>query len=231
MADSTSQRETSGRSTTSTERSLPKQQTKTEIDAEWNERLKTEAAERRKQAWIIYLGGPRPYEHYRFETYDPTLNDTHRSLKICQDFNPKQGNLMMLGPVGTGKTHLTTAIAYRILAAGGKARVFDKPGLWEYYKEHGMEPLIELDGLSIQDIELEPNTSRVVEFLARLFEARLNWNRPGATITTNKPIEDLHQILGSKTADRIDGMFQILVIPPETKSVRGHLKRSRKTEP
>ena len=234
-------------------------------DAEWRERLRQDEMERRRQSGIMRLGGIVPFTQFTFESFNPDLNGTHRLLKVCREFDPTKGNLMMIGPVGVGKTHLMVAMAHRVFDQGGKVRIFSKADLIAYVKgrrtyslEYEMldviKELVELDFLGIDDIEDKPNTETASGILKQILSKRYDRGMHGACITTNKllgskvvigenkervgddgePVSQegtLHAILGPKVADRIDGMFSIIVVPPETKSVRGLLKRAKKTAP
>ncbi len=206
-------------------------------------------AERQKMAWIKALGGLEPYDDYTFEQYDPNLNGTHQWLDVIKNkFNHLTQNLFVFGPVGTGKTHLTTAYLRRVLEQAGTARFFRKAelvaacrGSKHFLSEAELLDNIytladTLDAVVIDDIEDEPNTPTAQKVIKYFFDRRKSMKRHGIITTSNKPlvIKDdgvtkfpLAEYLGVKSVDRISGHL-IFGIPQDTPSARGLLKLKRK---
>lgn len=71
---------------------------------------------------------PPRYQHRSLETYEVTGPGQKQALEVCQTYacNIKQTlregqNLLLIGSVGTGKTHLACGVARRFLEAGHSA--------------------------------------------------------------------------------------------------------------
>lgn len=197
----------------------------------WRREIEQREMDRRREEGIRWLGGPVPFSEFTFDKFNPDLNKTHRYKKIVQEFNISKGNLYLLGPVGTGKTHLMTAKAHQVFDLGGTVRVFNKSTYMELLEYSGW--LTVLKGLSfigLDDIDEFGPGKRVQSAIKLMIQERQNWGKSGMFITTNKPLATLGLILGGKIEDRIDGHFQNLIIPPETPSARGILKQQRRAE-
>ncbi len=226
-------------STTSENREALRRQ----INAEWKAEIRAREYKRKQELAIRCLGGEGPFERYTFEKFDPALNGTHRVLQACLDFDPTRANLFILGPQGTGKTHLSAAIARRVLDQGGRARVFrgkelaaELKGRRSYATDHdeidAITMLAGLDVIVCDDIEDGPDRDGYLASFKILLERRRNVKRFGFIITSNKTIAELSEIVGPKIADRIEGEFKHLIIPPDTLSARALLKQqaSRKNQ-
>jgi DNA replication protein len=197
----------------------------------YREELRIREAENRRQSGILRMGGPEPFEKYTFENFNPDLNNTHRYLEAVKGFNTKTGNLFLLGPFGTGKTHLATAKAHQIFDMKGNVRVFTKKTFFEFVRKDSswLEQIRELDLWVLDDIEDHPNYERVVTAIKLAIDERTNWKKHGIIFVSNKEIKDIGKILDGKIQDRLDGFFKNLVIPPDTPSARGLLKNASKT--
>jgi DNA replication protein DnaC len=196
--------------------------------------------ERQKQIWIRALGGVEAVEDYMFDLYDPDLNGTHKWFEVMKDrYNHHTQNLFVFGPVGTGKTHLTTAYLRRVLASGGSARFFRKAELVaacrgvKHYQPEGelLENLYQLadslDAVVIDDIEDDPNTPTAQKIIKYFIDRRKSMKRAGLIITSNKPPRAALDYIGMKNVDRISGGM-IFEIPQDTPSARGLLKLKKK---
>lgn len=196
---------------------------------EWQREMKKREDDKRREEGIKWLGGPLPFEEYTLDLFDPDLNGTHRYKTIVQDFDIRSGNLYMLGPVGTGKTHLMTAKAHQIYDLGGSVRIFDKSRFVELLEYSGwLTVLKSISFIGLDDVDEFGTGKRVLTAIKLLIQERVNWKKNGIFITTNKPLAALGTILGGKNQDRIDGYFKHLVIPENTPSVRGILKKAKK---
>lgn len=210
------------------------------LNEEWRDKIRAEERQRRRLAHERALGGPEPFENYTFEKFDPEINGTHQMLKACMAFDPTKANLFMVGPQGVGKTHLTSAIAHRVLDNGGTARLFSKKeiaafirGRKSYVSEADeMDAVTELSGLNvwvIDDIEEDPNRDTILSGIKLAIEKRHKEGRFGCIITSNKSLAELTDIIGPKLTDRIEGYFKHLVIPPGTPSARPLIQKKKKS--
>lgn len=213
-----------------------------EMKAEWKreqEEKYREAERARKRAVIEKsLGGEVPYRDYTFDKFDPNLNGTHAILKACLSFDPMKDNLFMYGGQGKGKTHLSSAIARRVLDFGGTGHVFRGSelaaalkGRRTYATDHdqvdAISDLANIHVLVMDDVENGPNDKKgYLEAVTVLLEHRKNRGRFGCIITSNKTIAELADIIGPKICDRMQE-FKHLVIPESIPSARPLLKRKK----
>lgn len=140
--------------------------------------------------------------------------------KVCA--GEKTDNLFLCGTIGTGKTHLCSAITNYVLQAG-KSVVYLKIGTlldlireykFNFEKDNTITPqhlrdLFQVDLLIIDDLGTEVSTDFVREQLFYLFDERINYRRPWV-ISTNLLPNEIGAIYEDRLSDRILGTSRIL---------------------
>jgi DNA replication protein DnaC len=140
--------------------------------------------------------------------------------KVCA--GERTDNLLLCGSIGTGKTHLCSAIANYVLQAGLKV-VYLKTGtildmIREYkfnfeknetLSPHEFKALYQVGLLIIDDLGTEISTDFVREQLFYLFDERINYRRPWI-ISTNLMPNEIGTMYEDRLSDRILGTSQIL---------------------
>lgn len=147
-------------------------------------------------------------------------------LTICRTFAEKVSkgspteNLVLTGPVGVGKTHLSSAIANKVIQAG-KMVVYIKIGhLLDLLRESKFQDneeqrrylhyLIRADLLLIDDLGTEVLTDFAGEQILNVLDERLNYKLPWVISTNLTPTElDAHYEL--RLVDRIAGTSRFLI--------------------
>lgn len=201
------------------------------VEAEWAVEMRAREAENRRLAGIAWLGGPDAFANLTFEKFNPDLNGTHRLLSTVKKFDTRKKNLLMLGPWGSGKTHLAAAKAHEIFDMGGRVRYFTKKSFSDFTRREGRDWLLEIRELDLwilDDLENKPNTDTLLTAIQIGIDERRNYGKAGMIGITNKDMTGLGDVLGGKLQDRFNGYFQHLVIPAETPSARGLLKEAQK---
>ncbi len=136
----------------------------------------------------------------------------------AEDFSPDSPNLLLRGPAGTGKTHLSLAMA-RVVAEQGGQVVYGSVQrlLRQLEKEHfgredgdSMERLESCDLLILDDLGTEFATPFYTSGLYELINTRLLAGRP-TVISTNLNQKQLQERYGVQIASRIGGCFQPLL--------------------
>ncbi|MBO5797392.1 MAG: ATP-binding protein [Clostridia bacterium] len=143
-------------------------------------------------------------------------------LAYCQayaaDFSADSPNLLLRGPAGTGKTHLSLAIAGEV-AASGRAVIYGSVQrlLRQLEKEHfgrevgdSVERMEVCDLLILDDLGTEFATPFYTSSLYDLINTRLLAGRP-TIISTNLNLKQLAERYGVQIASRISGCFQPLL--------------------
>jgi DNA replication protein DnaC len=134
------------------------------------------------------------------------------------DFSVESPSLLLRGPAGTGKTHLSLAIA-REAAAAGHAVIYGSVQrlLRQLEKEHfgreegdSLDKLEVCDLLILDDLGTEFATPFYTSSLYDLINTRLLAGRP-TVISTNLNLKQLAERYGVQIASRIGGCFQPLL--------------------
>lgn len=150
-------------------------------------------------------------------------------LEICSEFAQKitqaerVDNLVLSGAVGTGKTHLCSAIANHLIQ-NGKAVIYLRSGklldLIREYKysfekdtpsanKHSLQLLYRVPLLIIDDLGTESITEFAQEQLLSIIDERYNHNLPWL-ISTNIQPNDIGKIYEKRFSDRIMSYSKIL---------------------
>lgn len=183
------------------------------------------------------------FENFSLEYYQE--KDKYRTLiQVGQAFADKINkgqpveNLLICGPVGTGKTHLCSAIANAVLQAGKavvylkSSQLLDSIRQAKFYQDKEeraesnniMEYLYRVPLLIIDDLGTENLTDFAQEQLLLLIDERINYRLPWV-VSTNLSLNELDTHYELRLIDRIMGTAKVLRFSGE--SVR-QLKKMRK---
>jgi DNA replication protein DnaC len=172
------------------------------VEDELNRRRDRLLARRLKQAGVPQLK--------TLESFDRSFNPTIPKPLILDlataRFVPEHGGLLLIGPPGTGKSHIALALTLAAIQAGYTARYRSAFDLSEDLAEAAatsgptetVPHLTRVDLLVIEDRGMRRLPGTAAEDILEVFTRRYE---VGATIlTTNRPVEDWGQILGDNAA-------------------------------
>ncbi len=140
-----------------------------------------------------------------------------KNLNFCRNyaesFSPeKSPGLLMTGRTGLGKTHLSLAIAGKVIEKGYSViydtfpNIMDKAEREKFSSgrrsENLMEPLYNCDLLILDDVGAEFKTSFTVSQLYNIINNRMLNHLP-TIINTNSDIEELRDLYGERTTSRL----------------------------
>lgn len=156
-------------------------------------------------------------------------------LEVCQDFaegiarRESAANLVLTGDVGTGKTHLCSAIANYVLESGKTVIYIRISRLLDLIREFkfnlnfekmwNLQYLERVDLLIIDDLGTETITDFSKEQLLSILDERINNHRPWV-ISTNLSTNEIGQHYEDRISDRITGNATILKFVGESVRLR-----------
>ena len=161
------------------------------------------------------------YKNAGGDAYERMCANVKFARSYAEDFTLKSKNLLLMGTTGTGKTHITTAIA-KIVIERGYTVLYDNTqnimtayendrfhsGYGEYTPES--EKFTECDLLIIDDLGTEFTTPFAVSCLYNLLNTRQNKGLP-TIISTNLSYKELTSRYEDRIYSRILGYnYQIL---------------------
>lgn len=138
--------------------------------------------------------------------------------EYAEKFDRHAGNLLFLGRTGLGKTHLSLAIANRVIEQGYS--VIYGPSvklIGQVEKEHfsressgsaALDQLLECDLLIIDDLGTEFVNSFSVSVINNIVNSRILENRP-TIISTNLSLGELEEKYSPRVASRLIGHYAI----------------------
>ena len=180
----------------------------------------------RAQAALSGLGGllgRQTFENFDLSFYDDREN-AEKALNACRDFaenGVKSGdNLLLMGATGLGKTHLSTAVADRVMQKDGSVIYESAPNVLAdfRYEQFGRgfndrtpvrtDKYFSADLLIIDDLGSEMPGALAVSVLYNLINTRLN-ARLSTLLNTNLSPAELTERYDRRITSRLLGEYDI----------------------
>lgn len=173
--------------------------------------LLTEQAERERTD-LRRLSNLEPFREKTFANFDHRVRGVERSFQRARQFaNDPKGWLILLGPVGCGKTHLAAAIANEQLDRESKVLFTVVPELLDHLRstfapqsqvryDELFEAVRTTPLLVLDDLGTEASSPWAGEKLYQLFNHRYNYQLP-TVVTSNRRLDDLDERISSRMSD------------------------------
>tara|TARA_R110002111_G_scaffold242821_1_gene304805 strand:- start:3146 stop:4000 length:855 start_codon:yes stop_codon:yes gene_type:complete len=197
-----------------------------EDDRLWEEKQKREHEERRllriekeRRQRLDNMGHSARFWNASFDNYTATTAKQIAALEACKtfaenfkDMSKTKGGLLMLGNVGTGKTHLSIAIgrellkqdlAVKYLTIGKMIRIIRNS--WndrEVSEQELYYKIAEFELLIIDEIGVQNCTENEKNILFEVVNTRYEEQKPTILISNLNPA-DITNIVGQRVIDRI----------------------------
>lgn len=159
------------------------------------------------------------YRNATFDGYRTTIEGQRRALKTCTTFcetfsRDAGGTLFLIGPPGTGKTHLLSAMVTSVIKGHDcAAELLTGPGLirrvrasWSKAADQSEEQVLDELGrvslLAIDEIGLAVPTESELRILFEVIDRRYSHGRP-TLIASNLTLPMLAELLGERIFDRL----------------------------
>lgn len=168
------------------------------------------------------------FDNFDLSHYSDSEEDLHRMKKnlaaaraFADGFPKNRGNLLLIGPTGTGKTHLSTAIAKTVISQGFDVlydsiqnilSAFEHDRFRSGYgqEESTAKKYLDVTLLVIDDLGTEFSNSFTVSVLYNLLNERANRGL-STVISTNLSVKRLTEIYEDRIYSRMIGsQYQIL---------------------
>lgn len=193
------------------------------------------AAERRLK--MARFPAPKLLDEFDFQAR-PSINKPLFLELVKGDYLDKRENILLVGPSGTGKSHLATALGMAACAQGRKVRFFRVTELITLLLEAREErqllrlrqQLGKLDLLILDELGYVPASKAGAELLFDVIATA--YERNSLILTTNLPFENWTEVLGSErltgaALDRLTHRCHILETKGESYRLQDAKRRRR----
>ncbi len=201
-----------------------------------------ELIDRERRAADRRLKAARFPSHKTLETFDfkarPSVNKPLVLELSKGDYLQRRENILLVGPSGTGKSHLAIALAIAACGQGKKVRFFRVTELITTLLEAKEErqllrlrgQLAKLDLLILDELGYVPASKAGAELFFDVIAT--SYERNSLIVTTNLPFENWTEVLGSErltgaALDRLTHRCHIL----ETKGESYRLQEAKRRKP
>ncbi len=204
-----------------------------------------ELIERERKAAERRLKAARFPAHKLLDEFDfaarPSVNKPLMLELVKGEYLDKRENILLVGPSGTGKSHLATALGMAACAQGRKVRFFRVTELITLLLEAKEErqllrlrqQLGKLDLLILDELGYVPASKAGAELLFDVIATA--YERNSLIVTTNLPFENWTEVLGSErltgaALDRLTHRCHILETKGESYRLQDAKRRRRRTD-
>jgi DNA replication protein DnaC len=144
------------------------------------------------------------------------------AIEFSETAPPSYANLLLCGSTGLGKTHLSSAIAKRVIERGYDVKYESVQNILSDFEHdrfrsgYGADPeershvYLEAELLIIDDLGTEMTNTFTVSVLYQIVNTRINQGRP-TVISTNLTQKELRERYGDRVASRIFGEYRPLL--------------------
>jgi DNA replication protein DnaC len=197
------------------------------------------AAERRLKA--ARFPTPKTLDSFDFGAR-PSVNKPLVLDLVRGDYLSRRENILLVGPSGTGKTHLATALGMAACEQGRRVRFWRVTELITTLREADEDrqllrlraQLAKLDLLILDELGYVPASKAGAELL---FDVIANaYERSSVILTTNLPFENWTEVLGNErltgaALDRLTHRCHILETSGESYRLQDAKRRRRQSKP
>jgi DNA replication protein DnaC len=204
-----------------------------------------ELIERERKSAERRLKAARFPAHKLLDEFDfaarPSINKPQMLELMKGEYFDRRENVLFVGPSGTGKSHLATALGMAACAQGRKVRFFRVTELITLLLEAKEErqllrlrqQLGKLDLLILDELGYVPASKAGAELLFDVIASA--YERNSLIVTTNLPFENWTEILGSErltgaALDRLTHRCHILETKGESFRLQDAKRRRRRTD-
>ena len=200
--------------------------------------------QRRVQHWSreAQLATEKTFATLQLERMTAAQRAVLARLKQSADWAQRADNVLLLGPSGTGKTHIAHAIGHQLVADGVRCKVFPAVGLVQHLQQAKrdldlMGAMTKLDKyrvIVIDDIgyvkKTDAETDVLFEFIAHRYEAA------SLIITANQPFSEWDRIFPDSmmtvaAVDRLIHHATIIELQGESYRKQQYLSKNKPTKP
>ena len=191
----------------------------TESQTQWNEERKREDRDRLIATLIADAKIPSRFQGKTFESYQPIAAGERHALAAAKDYAEnfedhfRTGRCMLFcGKPGTGKTHLSCAIASAVARSGRRVLYTTVADLIRRIRStwrsgHGdesevLQNLQKLGLLIIDEVGLQFGADAEVMQLTEIIDMRYRETKP-TLIASNCTVDELPKYLGERSVDRL----------------------------
>jgi len=203
-----------------------------------------ELIERERKAAERRLKGARFPAHKLLDEFDfqarPSVNKPLVLELIKGEYLDRRENILLVGPSGTGKSHLATAFGMAACAQGRKVRFFRVTELITHLLEAKEERLLlrmrqqlgKLDLLILDELVYVPASKEGAELLFDVIATA--YERNSLIVTTNLPFENWTEVPGSErltgaASDGLTHLCHILETKGESYRLQDAKRRRKRT--
>ena len=156
--------------------------------------------------------------YYKGEDYDTMRRILEFTRRYAEDFTPHSGSILMFGGTGLGKTHLSLAIANKVLEKGYSViydsiinilRSIEKEHFSRDHSSEVTDLILNAELLILDDLGTEYETPFYNSTVYNLINTRLNANRP-TIISTNLDYEGIKKRYESRVVSRLTTLYSCL---------------------